>query len=140
YPTREYSFTIRHDRDHGTRPRHARTGPRMSLHEVERTFPAPAAPRGFQRARAEGKFLFVGEDKLYVRGVTYGTFRPDAEGHEYPPPDQVDRDFALMASHGFNAVRTYTAPPRWLLDIAQRHGLRLLIGLGGERSIGYVCE
>jgi GT2 family glycosyltransferase len=52
----------------------------------------------------------------------------------------VDRDFALMAEHGFNAVRTYTAPPRWLLDLAQAHGLRLLIGLGGERSIGYLCD
>jgi GT2 family glycosyltransferase len=112
----------------------------MSLHEIVPAMPAPSAAAPFERARAEGKFLFVGEDKLYVRGVTYGTFRPDADGHEYPSADQVDRDFALMASHGFNAVRTYTAPPRWLLDLAQKHGLRLLIGLGGERSIGYVCE
>jgi len=70
-----------------------------------------------ERARAEGKFLFVGDEKFYVRGVTYGTFQPDADGHEYPPRETVDRDFALMAEHGFNAVRTYTAPPRWLLDI-----------------------
>jgi GT2 family glycosyltransferase len=107
---------------------------------VEPAATASAAPGGFERARAEGKFLFAGNEKLYVRGVTYGTFRPDADGHEYPPPAIVDRDFALMARHGFNAVRTYTAPPRWLLDLAQGHGLRLLIGLGGERSIGYVCE
>ncbi len=26
------------------------------------------------RPRAEGKFFFVGEEKLYVRGVTYGPF------------------------------------------------------------------
>jgi GT2 family glycosyltransferase len=108
--------------------------------DAEGATPAPDAPRAFPRARAVGKFLFAGSEKLYVRGVTYGTFRPDADGHEYPPPAIVDRDFALMARHGFNAVRTYTAPPRWLLDLAQQHGLRLLIGLGGERSIGYVCE
>ena len=102
--------------------------------------PAPEARKPFARARAEGKFLFAGGEKLYVRGVTYGTFRPDPEGHEYPSPAIVERDFALMAAHGFNAVRTYTAPPRWLLDLAEAHGLRLLIGLGGERSIGYVCE
>ena len=112
----------------------------MSLHEAERAIPVPAAPHAFPRARAEGKFLFAGGEKLYVRGVTYGTFRPDADGHEFPAPATVDRDFAAMASHGFNAVRTYTAPPRWLLDLAAKHGLRLLIGLGGERSIGYVCE
>jgi hypothetical protein len=27
-----------------------------------------------------------------------------------------------MAEAGINAVRTYTVPPRWLLDAAQRHG------------------
>ena len=112
----------------------------MSLHEAEPAVAFPTTPHAFARARAEGKFLFAGSEKLYVRGVTYGTFRPDADGHEYPPPATVNRDFELMARHGFNAVRTYTAPPRWLLDLAQKHGLRLLIGLGGERSIGYVCE
>ena len=30
-----------------------------------------------------GKFLFAGEQKLYVRGVTYGTFRPTAAGEDY---------------------------------------------------------
>ena len=101
-----------------------------------RPLPTPGTHKPFARARAEGKFLFAGGEKLYVRGVTYGTFRPDPEGHEYPSPAIVERDFALMAAHGFNAVRTYTAPPRWLLDLAEAHGLRLLIGLGGERSIG----
>src|SRR5436309_15520483 len=86
------------------------------------------------RPRAEGKGLFVGADKLYVRGVTYGTFRPNEAGDEFPEPDQVERDFALMASHGINAVRTYTAPPRALLDAALRHCLRVLVGLAGERS------
>ena len=33
-----------------------------------------------------------------------------------------------MAASGINAVRTYTVPPRWLLDTAQRHGLRVLAG------------
>jgi hypothetical protein len=28
------------------------------------------------RPRARGKFVFLGDEKLYVRGVTYGTFRP----------------------------------------------------------------
>jgi GT2 family glycosyltransferase len=112
----------------------------MSLHPIEPMAPVATDANDFARARAEGKFLFAGDEKLYVRGVTYGTFRPDADGHEYPPPATVDRDFALMASHGFNAVRTYTAPPRWLLDLALKHGLRLLVGLGGERSIGFVCE
>jgi len=31
------------------------------------------------RPRARGKFLFLGNEKLSVRGVTYGTFRPRAD-------------------------------------------------------------
>jgi glycosyltransferase involved in cell wall biosynthesis len=89
---------------------------------------------------ARGKFLFVGDQKLYVRGVTYGTFRPDARGDEFPPPELVERDFALMAANGINAVRTYTPPPRWLLDAAHRHGLRLMVGLAVEREIGYLND
>src|SRR5260221_17229 len=86
-----------------------------------------------QRPCVRGKFLFVGNTKLYVRGVTYGTFRPDIEGNEFPCPEVVEKDFALMAASGLNAVRTYTPPPRWLLDIAERYGLRIMVGLAGGR-------
>src|SRR6266446_2107963 len=84
----------------------------------------PAIVRRPTRPKIRGKFIFVGEDKFYIRGVTYGTFRPDAEGNEFPTPDLVEQDFALMAANGVNAVRTYTPPPVWLLDTAERHGLR----------------
>jgi GT2 family glycosyltransferase len=92
------------------------------------------------RPVVRGKFLFAGEAKLVVRGVTYGTFRPDAEGDEFPGREVVERDFAAMAAHGINAVRTYTVPPRWLLDAAQRQGLRVLAGLPVERYIGYLAD
>src|SRR6266702_4396463 len=83
-----------------------------------------------------GKFFFVGERKLYVRGVTYGTFRADADGHEFPAPDLVSRDFKMMAASHVNSVRTYTPPPVWLLDEAERHGLRVMVGLAAERYVG----
>ena len=73
--------------------------------------------------RSAGKYLFAGAEKLYLRGVTYGTFRVTPEGDEFPPPDVVERDFRMMAAAGVNAVRTYTAPPRWLLDHAWANGL-----------------
>src|SRR5205085_7877700 len=57
-------------------------------------------------ARVRGKFIYLGDRKLYVRGVTYGTFRPTVDGSEYPSLDVVARDFAQMAAHGVNAVRT----------------------------------
>ncbi len=87
---------------------------------------------------ARGKFLYVGSEKLYVRGVTYGTFRPDAAGDPYPEPDGVARDFAEMASRGINAVRLYTAPPRWLMDLAQQHGLRVMVGLPWEQHVAFL--
>src|SRR6266853_3595084 len=70
------------------------------------------------RPEVRGKFLFVGEQKFYIRGVTYGTFRPDTKGNEFPTPELVENDFAQMAAAGVNAVRTYTPPPRWILDAA----------------------
>src|SRR2546422_3077383 len=35
------------------------------------------------RPRARGKFIFTGDEKFYVRGVSYGAFHPDASGREY---------------------------------------------------------
>jgi GT2 family glycosyltransferase len=92
------------------------------------------------RPRAHGKFLFVGEEKLYVRGVTYGTFRPDARGDEFPEATQVESDFALMAAHGVNAVRTYTVPPRWVLDAAWRRRLRVMVGLPWEQHVDFLSD
>src|SRR3989442_8469456 len=105
---------------------------------------APEAPLlptpAVARLRAQGKFLFVGDEKLYVRGVTYGTFRPRADGSEVPEPDVVERDFAGMAAHEFNAVRVYSVPPRWLLGAAERHSLRVMVGLPVERYIGFLAD
>src|SRR5262245_29442203 len=89
------------------------------------------------RPQVRGKFIFAGEERLILRGVTYGTFRPDAHGDEFPGAEIVERDFAMMRAHGINAVRTYTPPPRRLLDAAQRHGLRVMAGLPVERSAAF---
>jgi GT2 family glycosyltransferase len=104
--------------------------------------PAPplSARTTFGRPSVRGKFLWYGGEKLFIRGVTYGTFRPDADGDEYPPQDMVERDFADMAACGLNALRTYTVPPARVLDAAARHGLWLLVGLGVERMVGHIND
>ncbi len=37
----------------------------------------------FVRPHRSGKFLYAGNEKFWVRGVTYGTFRPSEDGCEY---------------------------------------------------------
>ncbi len=102
----------------------------------------PASKRASSNARVTlgGKFLWLGQEKLYVRGVTYGTFRPGMNGDAFPSPRMVEQDFSQMSVSGINAVRTYTAPPRWLLDIAHRHNLRVLVGLQGERHYTFLQD
>jgi O-antigen biosynthesis protein len=103
--------------------------------------PLPATvQRLTDRPRAGGKFLHAGSEKLLVRGVTYGPFRPDKSGNEYGPLHQVERDFELMAASGVNAVRTYTVPPRWLLDLAATHGIRVMVGLPWEQHVAFLDE
>jgi GT2 family glycosyltransferase len=92
------------------------------------------------RPQVQGKFLFVGDEKLWIRGITYGTFRPDADGNEYHDPETVEQDFAQMADSGLNAIRTYTVPPRWLLDAAQCHGLRVMVGLPWEQHVTFLDD
>ena len=93
-----------------------------------------------ERPRVAGKFLSVGDRKVYVRGVTYGTFAPNADGDQYPAPETVDHDFGLMASTGINSVRVYTVPPRWLLDLAQRHHLWVMVGLPWEQHVAFLDQ
>src|SRR5205809_1050546 len=94
-----------------------------------------------ERPRVAGKFLFVGGEKLYVRGVTYGAYRPDEMGNEYHDLRQIESDFAQMASAGINTVRIpHTTPPRALLDAALRHGLRVMVGLSAEQYVGFLID
>jgi GT2 family glycosyltransferase len=103
---------------------------------VSASEPAPPVPR----PAALGKFFLVEGKTLWVRGVTYGTFRPRADGGTYHDPATVERDMTAMAAAGFNAIRTYTVPPRWLLDAAATQGLRVMIGVPWEQHIAFLDD
>ena len=94
------------------------------------------------RPSVRGKFLFAGGQKFYASGVTYGPFRPEADGTTYHTPAIVRRDFAAMRANHINAIRTYTTPPRWLLDVAHEQGLRVLVGVGlaGEQLVAFLDD
>jgi len=80
------------------------------------------------RPCVHGKFLFVGDEKLYIRGVT--TERSGRGRTERGTRARRSRaDFAAMAANGFNAVRLYSVPPVCSWTRHSRHGLRVMIGL-----------
>src|SRR5437867_2424579 len=92
------------------------------------------------RPTVRGKFLYVGREKFWVRGISYGTFFVDENGEERFTPETVERDFAQMATNGFNVVRVHTGPPRWLLDVALEHGLRVMVGLNWGEHMAFLDE
>ena len=91
-----------------------------------------------EKLHVKGKFLYRGAEKFYIKGVTYGTFKPNSTGLHFPEPEIIEKDFATMAANGINAVRTYTEPPLYLLDIASKHGLGVMAGLPWEQHITFL--
>src|SRR5574337_787734 len=92
------------------------------------------------RPRANGKFLFRGDDKLFLRAVSYGPFARASHGDHFPERDMVRRDFALMRDLGVNCLRTFTPPPEWLLDLADEYALGVLVGLPWTEHVCFLDD
>src|SRR5213083_3809052 len=92
------------------------------------------------RIRPRAKFFFEGDKKFFVKGVTYGPFKPDADGNYLGRPEQVEADLALMRQTGFNVVRIYHVPPRWFLDRCAVAGMRVLVTLPWAKHIEFLRE
>jgi GT2 family glycosyltransferase len=83
-----------------------------------------------------GKSLYVGDEKLTVKGVTYGPFGSEWDGGF--DRDTAAADFEQMAAAGINAIRVYTIPERWLLDLALEHGLLVMVGVPWEQHVAFL--
>ena len=108
---------------------------------IVKTFRQSAAPISTNvsgRPEVRGKFLYLDGQKYFVKGVTYGTFAPNDETGDFPAQEDVASDFREMAASGINTVRVYIIPPRWLLDLALEHGLRVFVGLPWEQHIAFL--
>ncbi len=92
------------------------------------------------RPSISGKFFRQGADTFYVKGVTYGTFAPREDGSQYPTPERVEGDFALMSARGFNTVRLYTPPRPEMLEAAERWGLQLMVGLPWTQHVAFLDD
>ena len=103
---------------------------------VQIAMPAPA--HSPPRVSVDGKFFRLGGKKFYVKGVTYGTFAPNEQGEQFPSPAQAAADFRLIVELGGNLLRVYTVPPRWLLDLAQAHGLKVLVDVPWNKHLCFL--
>jgi GT2 family glycosyltransferase len=92
-----------------------------------------------RRPEIRGRSIVSSGEKLHVRGLTYGTFG-ETDGEPFPARDRVKSDFEAMASIGANAVRTYTPPPLWLLDLAAEQELRVMVGLAWEQHVAFLDQ
>jgi len=92
------------------------------------------------RIRPAAKFFLEGDKKFFVKGVTYGPFKPDSEGNYLGQRQQVDADLALMREIGLNVVRIYHPPPPWFLDRCTSAGMRVLVTLPWEKHIEFLRD
>src|SRR3974390_3181650 len=90
------------------------------------------------RISVDGKFFRLGEKKFYVKGGSYGPFAADPEGERSATAEQTARDFAQIQELGANLIRVYSVPPLWLLDLALRHKLRVLVDIPWNKHLCFL--
>ena len=93
---------------------------------------------GVPRVVVDGKFFRLGTSKFFVKGVTYGPFAPNADGETFSSPAQAEQDFRQIRELGANLLRVYYVPPRWLLDLATRHELKLLVDIPWPKHLCFL--
>jgi glycosyltransferase involved in cell wall biosynthesis len=98
----------------------------------------PATLASQSRPTVRGKFFRLGEAKYYLKGVTYGPFRPGAGGQPFLERPETERDFELLRRLGANLLRVYHVPPLWLLDLAQQYGLKVLIDVPWSKHVCFL--
>jgi glycosyltransferase involved in cell wall biosynthesis len=102
----------------------------MTLQERVQPHEARARPVTRDRVEVDGKFFRLGGKRFPFRGVTYGTFKPrPSDDARFPERERMACDLDRIAAAGFTVVRTYTAPPDDLLELAHERGLKILAGV-----------
>ena len=98
----------------------------------------PAPVTSPVRVTVDGKFFRLGGQKFYLKGVSYGPFAPEAGEGNFASREQTARDFAQVRELGANLVRIYNVPPRWFLDLAAEHGLKVLIDIPWNKHLCFL--
>jgi GT2 family glycosyltransferase len=96
----------------------------LSVHDGA---PNGAAAAVSRRVQVDGKFFSANGEKFWVKGVTYGPFRPQDNGVCLPDQHQIEADMRQMIGLGANVVRVYHTPPREFLDTAHDFRLKVFV-------------
>jgi O-antigen biosynthesis protein len=99
--------------------------------------PSPT-PQPDARVTVDGKFFRLRGDKFVFKGVTYGPFPPGSDSSTFPLLDQVIRDFQSIRTLHANGLRVYQVPPRWFLDLALDHDLRVFIDVPWPKHLCFL--
>jgi glycosyltransferase involved in cell wall biosynthesis len=83
-------------------------------------------------------FLLEGEEKFFVRGVSYGPFRPNRMGEYLPEKEVVERDFQLIRELGANTIRVYHVPPAGFRELAASFDIKLLVGIPWGQHVRFL--
>ena len=85
------------------------------------------------RVRSSAKFFHMGPDKWFVKGLTYGPFKPNSQNQHLPETPQLLADFKQMSQLGANCIRLYHIPQPKILDLAVQNNLRVFIDVPWEK-------
>jgi len=100
----------------------------------------PVAPFTRPRMSVDGKFFRLGEKRFYVKGAAYGPLAPPAgsDASGLASPEQTRRDLAQVRDLGADLIRVYQMPPRWFLDLAEEHQLKVLIDIPWNQRLCFL--
>ncbi|MCF7787927.1 MAG: glycosyltransferase [Prosthecobacter sp.] len=93
------------------------------------------------RVVAAGKFLQLADGTPhFVRGVSYGPFKPNSRGEPFPEDDRLAADLLHIAALGFNTVRLYEPPTAVVLREVEALGLRLIVGIPWSEHVDFLAS
>ena len=90
------------------------------------------------RVQVDGKFFRLGGKKFFARGLTYGPFAPNEQKEMFHPREQTARDFLQVRELGVNLLRVYYVPPRWFLDLAAVHEIKVLVDVPWPKHLCFL--
>ncbi len=105
--------------------------------------PPPSSPPVIPGSRVvtAGKFLQLADGTPhFVRGVSYGPFKPNSRGEPFPEDAQLAADLRHIAALGLNTVRLYELPTAAVLREVEALGLRLMVGIPWTEHVDFLAD